>query len=203
MDAAAALLAALQSPLPFYPALTILEAVGALVLARLAASLALALLPSAARRHALAPGDWAVVTGATDGIGKAYAEHLLKKGLNVLVVARSAERVRDTVAELLAQRREGAAQAVEGHVADFSQPGIYADLGKALAGKSVGILVNNVGMSYPFPLLFEELGGACAPPPVAEKPPPTPFPLTPPLFPPTTTPTPPQRRTRRPPSART
>ena len=31
-------------------------------------------------------GEWAVVTGATDGIGKAYAFQLAKQGLNVLLV---------------------------------------------------------------------------------------------------------------------
>jgi NADPH:quinone reductase-like Zn-dependent oxidoreductase len=35
-------------------------------------------------------GEWAVVTGATDGIGKAYAMELAKKGVNVQA-ARSAK----------------------------------------------------------------------------------------------------------------
>lgn len=30
-----------------------------------------------------------VVTGATEGIGKAYATHLAKKGINVVLVSRS------------------------------------------------------------------------------------------------------------------
>ena len=29
-------------------------------------------------------GGWAVVTGATDGIGKAYAKAMAKKGLNIV-----------------------------------------------------------------------------------------------------------------------
>ena len=33
-------------------------------------------------------GQWAVVTGATDGIGKAYAMELARQGLNVLLIAR-------------------------------------------------------------------------------------------------------------------
>ena len=33
-------------------------------------------------------GCWAVVTGATDGIGKAYAKAIAKKGLNVVLISR-------------------------------------------------------------------------------------------------------------------
>ena len=33
-------------------------------------------------------GEWAVVTGSTDGIGKAYANALASKGLNIVLVSR-------------------------------------------------------------------------------------------------------------------
>ena len=33
-------------------------------------------------------GGWAVVTGATDGIGKAYAKAMAKKGLNIVLISR-------------------------------------------------------------------------------------------------------------------
>jgi 17beta-estradiol 17-dehydrogenase / very-long-chain 3-oxoacyl-CoA reductase len=34
-------------------------------------------------------GSWAVVTGCTDGIGKAYAEQLAKRGLNIVLISRT------------------------------------------------------------------------------------------------------------------
>ena len=33
-------------------------------------------------------GEWAIVTGSTDGIGKAYANALASKGLNIVLVSR-------------------------------------------------------------------------------------------------------------------
>ena len=34
-------------------------------------------------------GDWALITGATDGIGKAYAFALAKRGLNIILVSKN------------------------------------------------------------------------------------------------------------------
>jgi hypothetical protein len=38
-------------------------------------------------------GSWAVVTGCTDGIGKAYTEHLAKLGLNIVLISRTLEKL--------------------------------------------------------------------------------------------------------------
>ena len=38
-------------------------------------------------------GEWAVVTGATDGIGKAIAFELARKGMSVLLIGRSADKL--------------------------------------------------------------------------------------------------------------
>ena len=37
-----------------------------------------------------------VVTGSTDGIGKAYAEELARQGLNIVLISRSEEKLRAT-----------------------------------------------------------------------------------------------------------
>lgn len=38
-------------------------------------------------------GKWAIVTGCTDGIGKAYAEEFAKRGLNLVLISRSLEKL--------------------------------------------------------------------------------------------------------------
>lgn len=42
----------------------------------------------------------AVVTGATDGIGKAYAFELARKGLNIVLVSRTMSKLQDVAKEL-------------------------------------------------------------------------------------------------------
>ena len=41
--------------------------------------------------------------------------------------------------------------------ADFTRMDIYKDIAKELEGLDIGVLVNNVGMSYQFPEYFMEL----------------------------------------------
>lgn len=45
-------------------------------------------------------GSWAVVTGCTDGIGKAYAEQLAKRGLNIVLISRTFEKLEQQSIEL-------------------------------------------------------------------------------------------------------
>jgi 17beta-estradiol 17-dehydrogenase / very-long-chain 3-oxoacyl-CoA reductase len=46
-------------------------------------------------------GEWAVVTGCTDGIGKAYAEKLAKKGLNIVLLSRSLDKLNEFSSQLI------------------------------------------------------------------------------------------------------
>ena len=45
-------------------------------------------------------GKWAVVTGATDGIGKAYAMALAKKGMSVVIISRTEAKLKDVKEEI-------------------------------------------------------------------------------------------------------
>ncbi|KAI4825896.1 hypothetical protein KUCAC02_021557 [Chaenocephalus aceratus] len=48
-------------------------------------------------------GKWAVVTGATDGIGKSYAEELARRGFALMLISRSQDKL-DDVARLLKEQ---------------------------------------------------------------------------------------------------
>lgn len=41
-----------------------------------------------------------VVTGGSDGIGKAYAQELARKGLNIVLIARNQEKMRKVASEI-------------------------------------------------------------------------------------------------------
>jgi len=103
-------------------------------------------------------GKWAVVTGSTDGMGKAYAFELARKGMNVCLVSRSEQKLRDTAAEISAKCPKVQIKTV---AFDFSTANV-ADYEKmfntsALKDIDVGVLVNNVGMSYEYPNYFTEV----------------------------------------------
>lgn len=102
-------------------------------------------------------GKWAVVTGATDGIGKAYAFAFAKKGMSVLLISRTESKLQDVKKEIEAKNYAGVE--VSYLVCDYSKfdKAAQEKVAKVVEGLEVGVLVNNVGVSYRYPMFFHEL----------------------------------------------
>ena len=45
-------------------------------------------------------GKYAIVTGATDGIGRAYALALAKRGMSLILISRTESKLKDVAAEI-------------------------------------------------------------------------------------------------------
>lgn len=103
----------------------------------------------------LSKGSWAVITGATDGIGKAYCTALAKRGLNILLISRTLSRLQDTAKEI--EDKFGVeTKVVAADFADVSTPGFMSPIRQACQDLEVSVLVNNVGQSYDMPMMFAE-----------------------------------------------
>ncbi|GAB1298304.1 Testosterone 17-beta-dehydrogenase 3 [Apodemus speciosus] len=87
-------------------------------------------------------GQWAVITGAGDGIGKAYSFELARHGLNVVLISRTLEKLQ-AIAEEIERTTGSRVKIVQ---ADFTREDIYDHIKEQLEGLEIGILVNNVGM---------------------------------------------------------
>lgn len=96
----------------------------------------------------------ALVTGASSGIGAAFADRLARDGWDLVIVARSRERL-DRTAERL-RARDGIT--VEVLVADLIQPAdVQAVAERIAADPALEMLVNNAGFGFVGP--FAELDG--------------------------------------------
>jgi 17beta-estradiol 17-dehydrogenase / very-long-chain 3-oxoacyl-CoA reductase len=99
-------------------------------------------------------GKWAVVTGATDGIGKEMARQMADQGMSIVLISRTQAKL-DAVAEEIG----ASGTAVKTIAVDFANVGAddWTDICDELDKLDIGVLVNNVGMSYRYAEYFNDL----------------------------------------------
>jgi hypothetical protein len=86
-------------------------------------------------------GPWALVTGASSGIGAEFARQLAHAGLNLVLVARRKSRL-DQLARQIEEQNRVQVRTVR---ADLSRPDFAVDILSATASIDIGLLVNNAG----------------------------------------------------------
>lgn len=90
-------------------------------------------------------GAWALVTGASSGIGKEFARQLAADGLNLVLVARRLTLLED-VGKQLASEFNIPYIAVE---ADLSEESSIQKIKEATASLDIGLLISNAGTGRP------------------------------------------------------
>ncbi|KAM3183405.1 hypothetical protein ACTXT7_010414 [Hymenolepis weldensis] len=97
----------------------------------------------------LKAGEWTVITGATDGIGKAFAELLAKKGLNIFLISRNKDKLQAVASEIeMKYKVKTKIFAVDFGEEPFPYDQLMSEINSL---SSISCLINNVGLSYPYP----------------------------------------------------
>ncbi|HTA87729.1 MAG TPA: SDR family oxidoreductase [Silvibacterium sp.] len=91
-------------------------------------------------------GKWALVTGASAGIGEALAVELAAAGVHLILTARRAERLQ-ALAERLGSKYKIQTQVIPADLADPDAPQHLFDATEG-RGTVVNILINNAGFGY-------------------------------------------------------
>ncbi|KAG9302566.1 hypothetical protein G9A89_007270 [Geosiphon pyriformis] len=97
-------------------------------------------------------GAWAIVTGASDGIGKEFAYQLAAAKFNVLLISRTQSKLEDISKEL--ELKNGVETKI--YSMDFTQgnPQDYRKLKDIINELDVGVLINNVASNHSIPTPF-------------------------------------------------
>lgn len=102
-------------------------------------------------------GSWAVITGCTDGLGRAIVFELASKGLNIVLVGRDPEKLKAVSIEIgrrykLIETKDVVIDFLKHTGAEISKL-----IEEGIEGLDIGILINVAGVNYPTARYFHEV----------------------------------------------
>src|ERR1700675_2356985 len=97
-------------------------------------------------------GPWALVTGASSGIGKEFARQIAASGINVVLVARREDLLKEVGVEF--SKRYGVEHRVV--VLDVSREDFIGQLASATNDLDIGLVVSNAGSGNPGEFLKQD-----------------------------------------------
>ncbi len=89
--------------------------------------------------------NYTLITGASKGIGKAFAYECANRGMNLILVARSEQLLKDLATDLTKKNIQ-----VQTHTADLHDHAVHTKLFDWIKqnGWNINMLINNAGMGY-------------------------------------------------------
>ncbi|GKZ24528.1 hypothetical protein AbraIFM66951_006076 [Aspergillus brasiliensis] len=115
--------------------------------------LSLFVLPGKPLRSFGPKGSWAVVTGASDGLGKEFALQLARADFNIVLVSRTATKL-DTLANEIKSKFPSVQTKTLAMDFARNEDSDYEKLKELVDELDVSVLVNNVGKSHSIPTPF-------------------------------------------------
>ena len=98
-------------------------------------------------------GKTALVTGATSGIGRAYADVLAQRGMDLVIVGRNELRLNQVASEL----NDDTDAQIEVIVADLSARDQVDVVAQRARGADIGLVINNAGYGLTTPFVSGDL----------------------------------------------
>jgi uncharacterized protein len=86
-------------------------------------------------------GRWAVIAGASEGTGRAFARRVAAQGLNCILLARRGGPLVALAEEI---RTESGVDCITASV-DLAAPSAFAEIARAAEGKEIGLFISNAG----------------------------------------------------------
>jgi uncharacterized protein len=98
-------------------------------------------------------GDWALIAGASVGLGEAFARALARRGMNLLLIARR----QDALDSLASNLRKDHHVEIRCVAADLGRPDLATVASELASGVDVGLLIYNAAASAIGPFLDHSL----------------------------------------------
>lgn len=109
-------------------------------------------------------GKWAVVTGATNGIGETYCHELASRGLSILLISRNETKLQKTSQDIKLKYPDVETDYIVRDFTDSKEKSVAlfkSTLNAKLMEKSkdggIGMLINSVGLANDLPTVVHEL----------------------------------------------
>jgi len=107
------------------------------------------------KRYGANEGAWALITGASDGIGRQFANEFAKAGFNILLVSRTKSKLDEVAKDIETNNADIKTKVVTIDFAKATESD-YKELESVCENLDVTVLVNNVGTNHSFPTQFDK-----------------------------------------------